>query len=485
MALTEAELADLTTKLADATKTLADADKVRADSDKVRADSEKVRAETDKARADTAVDRLLAQNKTEIAAADLETKRISNEKARSDAEAVRVDKLIERVSGAVPDLSSLSKSTVSFGEGRALRQGEAISLALRRVVCDVAADVVNAVGNPPENEPAVLFVVSDPRLVAALAGYWQIKHEAHQLTLELDAAKQAAEEALKPPTLAGGKVWQLAGPDDAALVVAAVAGKVITQVASLFELDVAVTTSASDIPALSVQAGVVHELLSRTRAEKKLAVEIHHQWARVLTASSGLLAAVNGLVDLDIEVAQTDARLTAHIVALGDPAVDLAEATKDAVDPKTSPDAKAAATQRKTQAQADLARLQVLEESQTDLTAVVQKLRAFSERITKVSAAGEDSPLTAALSVEPLSSGTGNLYVLVVGGAKAETYQVVVKRRILAPRLQVSTAIEVDYLLVRGEQLVAAGHATASAAYRGKISASGATWKKSPALVAP
>src|SRR5690349_6559093 len=155
MTLTPTELADLAKQLADTSKTLAEADKVRADAEKVRADAEQVRVDAEQ-------DERLQQNALEVAAADLDTKVIANDKARWDAQAARTDKLIEQISGAVPDLGSLAKSSVTLAEGKALRQGEMIGLALDKVAAEIAIAVRTGVRELDPLPP--LFVVSDPRV---------------------------------------------------------------------------------------------------------------------------------------------------------------------------------------------------------------------------------------------------------------------------------------------------------------------------------
>jgi hypothetical protein len=174
MTQTPAEIADLLAKAADASKAFAEAEKVRADADKVRADTDKLRSETETARR-------LTENTLAVAAEDLETKRIANAASRAQADAARVDKVITQLSGAVPDLTSLGKSTVTFGERRALRQGESIGLALDRVACDVADGVKTAA----KDKVTQVFVVSDPRIVASLAAYRLLIYEASELKAAL------------------------------------------------------------------------------------------------------------------------------------------------------------------------------------------------------------------------------------------------------------------------------------------------------------
>jgi len=474
MTTTPADLADLAEKLATTSKTLADADKVRAESDKVRADAEKVRADSDKVRADAEQDARLAQNKLDVAGADLETKRIANDKARWEAQSAKTDKLIEQISGAVPDLSSVAKSSVTFGEGKALRQGEMTGLAVAQVAKEIGKTVKEAVGGL-DGEGTSVFVVSDVRVVTALAGYWQTTSEADLLHTELAQAIKNAEEARE--RVGEPRARSLTG--EAVLVAGAAIGKAATEVASLFELDVDVRTSDTDVAATSVQAAVIEQLL-----QGKDKVRVKHQWARVIDESSALLTLVKNLVALDIRAFTVDAELDAAIKTLGDPAADLAKAEKDAVDPKKTKDEHAAAEEAAESARTDLSRLNAFQTLRTRLAAVVEKAHAFALRITTTptgATGAQDSPLAVALSVEPLTTDKAAL-VLVVGGGKAETHQMVVKRRILAPTVQTSTSVEVDYFLVQGDSVLAAGHAQASSSVHGRIKGSGSTWTENAAM---
>lgn len=455
----EETAADLAAKIGEAAKAFADAEKTHAEADKQRADTDKVRAETE-------ADRRLAQNKVDVAAEDLKSKRIANDLARDQANAAHTDKLVEQLTGAVPDLASLGKSTVTFRDGKALRQGESISLALTKVAQDITAKVVAVVDKQdPKRE---VFVVTDPSLVSALAAYSQLKYEASTLKQRVTDAKNAAEEALKPGTPEVHRDLVA----EAGIVAAAVAGKAATQLASLFELDVDVATSATDIPAYTVQTAVIGKLVG-ARPDLK----VRHEWARVSnTADSALVNIIQELTALDIDATTVDALLDAAIKDLGDPASAVAQAEKDAKDDKKSADQKKKAGQAAKDAQRDLGRLAQLQNVRTALTAMLEKARAFAERVTKTPDTGGPSALAQAVSVEPLSA-AGDFCVLVLGGAKAETYQAVVKRRIRFPRIQTSTTVEVDYLLVCDQNVVAGGHQTASAAYAGTIDGDDAEWK--------
>ncbi|WP_076264142.1 hypothetical protein [Intrasporangium flavum] len=108
----------------------------------------------------------------------------------------------------------------------------------------------------------------------------------------------------------------------------------------------------------------------------------------------------------------------------------------------------------------------------------MEKARAFAERVTAPPTGAQDSPLAVALSVEPLTAPDDTPLVLVVGAGTAETYQMVVKRRLFAPRVQSSTSVEVDFFLVKGDVVLAAGHHRAGSSVHARIGGGGSTWNK-------
>lgn len=475
--ITPSKLANLADKLATASKTLADADKVRADAEKVRADSDSVRADTEK-------DRRLAQNALDVADADLDAKRIANDKARADNEVARVDKLIEQLTGAVPDLSSLSKSTVTFGEGKTLRQAESNARALSSIAAGIARQVregIDLTTQPPDSEQPLknvtIFVTSETQLVASITSYWQLLEEAQVTINRLTEATSRANQLLGPEPR---RIAYAIAPG-AATVAAAVAGKAITQVASLFELDVAVTTSDGDIPATAVHAAVIRELLRKPAADTpgvETTVRIQHQWARVPQESSALRAKVTSLIGADIDAAKATARIDQRVDGYDDVAKRLAAAHKAADDEAKASDLR---EQDKTDAEDAAKELQLLarlKEAQGSLAGAVAKAKAFADRITAVSDKTGTSPLMAAYAVEPLGASPNDWFVLVLDAAKVESYQMVVKRRVFAPRVQISTSVTVEFFLLNKDGVVAAGRPTASAAFVAKIARKGAAkWK--------
>ncbi len=463
-------MTDTPKELADAVATLATASKSLADADKTRADTEKVRADLDAQKAN-------AKIASDAAAADLVSKQLANDKSRADLVSARTDKLIEQLTGAVPDLGAITKNGVTFGDGRALRQSEAIGLAVAKIAQQLSSDVAGALQNQGDDQETTLFVTAETSLVAAVAAYWQLVDEATLLTTMLGSAQADAAAALTPATEDNIDIASagLVGAD-VAMVGAAVAGKVITEVASLFEVDTSVTSNVSDIADLSVQAAVLHHLL------KQRHLDVRHHWTRVPQAASPLRAAVSGLIAGDIQAAVTDALLAAAICALGDPSAARDKALKDAANEKLSAEARARAKNDATSATAQIATLARLQTCRTRLEATVGKVKAFADRVSAPAPDKGPSALMAAYAIEPVSQAGDNPWVLVIGPAKAETYQMMVSRRLFSPRLHISTGVEVDYVLLHGARVRRAGHATASAAYSAKLKGNKPDWSRPDAL---
>ncbi len=464
-------MTDTPKDLADAVATLATASKSLAEADKTRADTEKVRADLDAQRAN-------AKIASDAAAADLMTKQLANEKSRADLAAARTDKLIEQLTGAVPDLGAITKNGVTFGDGRALRQSEAIGLAVAKIAREVSTDVAEALHHQGDDTDTTVFITAETSLVAAVAAYWQLVDEATHLTATLASAQSDATAALTPAGVDDIDVATtgFAGAD-VAMVGAAVAGKVISEVASLFEVDTAVTSSVSDIASLSVQAAVLQHLLKHHH------LDLRHHWTRVPDPASPLRTAVSRLIASDIQAAETDALLAAAISALGDPAAARTKALKDAANEELSAEERELARDNTDRATAQIATLATLQTCRTRLTATVAKVKAFADRVS-APAADKVGPsaLMAGYAIEPVSQADDNQWVLVIGPARAETFQMVVTRRLLSPRLHISTGVEVDYVLLHGARVRRAGHATSSAAYTAKLKGNKPDWSRPDAL---
>lgn len=453
----EVEPGALLTAIAGATKTLADAEKVRAETDKLRAEREEIE--------------LLRQNKLEVAGVDLETKRLANQKASQENEAARIDKLISQVTGVLPDIASVGKSTVTFAEGSALRQGEAALLATKAVAGAIAAHI-RAVFESSAPGAGPIYLSSNTSILTAVAGYRQISAEAEVLMTTLNSARSDANKILEqipaPP-------YRRFVEKEAGFALAAFAGAAVQQVASLFELEVAVTTNTSDIAALSMHAAVAGKI-----SEGGFSRELRHESARVPPGDSILLTTIKELVSVDIDLADLALKLDQWIEALGEPVTELAalqEALKAAKSDEERDAEIAEAGER-------IEKLKQAKDARTRLTAVVEKAAAFAARIVKVSDTKGVSPLEQALAVEAMASSTNGdtPLILIIPAAVAETSQLVIKRRIFAPRFQTSTSVQVMYFLVQGENIYASGLASKSISFRGKITRFAAKWSKAKPL---
>jgi hypothetical protein len=460
-------IANAVAKLAEAENTRAEADSVRAKVENSRAEAEKVRAETEKVRVETEDARAAAQAKLEADRADLEGKRIANDKARWDAEVARVDKSIERLTGAIPDLASLQKSTVTFTGDAGLRQAEAVGAAMQTAAIAVATKVVAALGaaapeaevgtaqtdtatGTPSAAPAArVHVTSNTRLMADIAEYRRLDAEIAVLESGLTNAMADAEALLAES--AEHLRFATAAPP-AGIIAATVAGQAITQLASLLEVDVAATTFTTEVGALSAHAAVLAEILRQAPG-----TEVVHESLSTPAATSPLLGRLRNLVTLELRAAVVLARLDRALAALG-------PAKKDE-EPTTT------------------ARRQALADSRTALAAISTKARDLLTRIT-TAPPGEPGSLGTVLAVEALATATAGAepWVLVLGAAPAEASQIVVTRRLLAPRLQTSASVTVDWFLVRGQFVRAAGRECASVAHHARIQRDGAVWSAQTAL---
>ena len=442
----------------------------------------------------------------EAAAADLLAKQLANEKARQELATTRTTALKDALTASVPDLAATASPAVGFTQGATMRQGEATALALADAAGQVARAVATAVGSPAEGEAVRVHVTSDPNLLAAVVRYRQLVAEATLLRSALEAAAGGAQDALAPPEtlveldrefLDAGSSWSGEGIDlevdlgapiggitgaallpalgPTALVAGPLLGEAAAQAAALLEYEVDVRGERADVPARSVHAAVIAALL---RSEVRL--EVVHESIGTPSADSALLGLVTDLVRLDQELVRPALDLDAAVGALGDPAADLTAARK-------ARDAAAEGSPERTEAEGRIrdateraARVVILTGARTAVQAAVTKAAAFVERVARTPDGGGASPLAAAVTVEPLAG--GSTLVLVVGGASAESSQVMVTRRLAAPRLQTATTAEVDWFLVRGPVMVAAGRAGGSVSFHGRIDRKGATWLRVPAL---
>lgn len=430
----------------------------------------------------------------DAAAADLEAKRLANDKARQELVAARAKATSDALGAAVPDLAARERPAVGFSQGATLRQGEATALAL----ADAAAQVARAVAAATP-AGARVHVTADPHLLDAVVRHRRLVAEATLLSSAAEKAAREAKAALarsapepgsRKPGLqtvplearargASGLVGvagaaallPVLGP--AALLAAPVLGEVATQVAALTEIEVDARGERADLPARSVHAAVMAALL---RGEAP--VEITHETHRVPSGDSALLGLVTDLVRWDRDLVGPALELDAAVAALGDPAADLAAARKardaaapDSPERERAEQAEQAATER-------AGRLAALTSARTAVRAAATTAAAFVQQVVTV-AGGGPSPLGAATGIEAvLGDGEDAPYVLLVGGASAESSQLLVTRRLFASWVQTATAVDLDHVLVRGDRVVAAGRAHGAASFHGRIRGKGVVWQR-------
>ncbi|MFV0434492.1 MAG: hypothetical protein ACK5LO_10980 [Leucobacter sp.] len=475
-----------------------------AEAAKIRAEAKKIEAEADQIQASTA-------QKTDTSAT--EQKKAEEEEEEKDTGADAIKDLLDRIAKAMPDTKSFEKNSVTVTEDRILRRGEFVAEAVTDVANQIASDVWRIVsGAEPRVETSdappkpQVFVTSDHRIVANLVLHRQMRAELQQLAAQLEQAVDAGKRLTAPaeqPTefdvleaeqleaflahareitvrlrAVPGSAPLALSPLTAAAAVAPLIGDAVTAAASLLQYDTAVAADTADIPALTLQSAVIRGLTWN-------GIEVIHEWARVapcVAAPQGepsLLTDLEKLTTLDIAAAGELGVLASTISALGDPEAERTEAAKEIAQTKADSYEREAAIQRRAKAESNIERLEQLRTAQARITALVARAQAFVERITNTGDGASASPLALAHSIEPLVARGSELRVLVVGGANTQAEQILLTRRIFAPRAQVSVAAEATYLLLHDERVLTAGNAHASRSYFGRITWEGAIWKPS------
>lgn len=390
------------------------------------ANAAKTTAEADKIRDEVARSAAGAQTALDAARADLNAKQLAN-----------AEKVASLVKAGVPDVASLQRNGVTFAQGRVLRQAEATSLALTEAAEQAAAGVVAAM----KARATTIHLTSDPHLLQNCVAHRLLTAELEVVTTKLRTATQQAKEGLPQSEFATAESLD---PLTGMAVAAGVTGAALNQVLSLFEVETSALQDQSSIPAQSVHAAVAATLL-------QAGLTVRHLTLRVVDPDgTPLLIKVRELMTVQADAAAAVAALQA------------AEADAKAVDPK------------------DPALIAKLAGFRTDLEALSVLAKAFLTRIT-TQTADADSPLTSAMAVAPLLADP-KPFVLVITGADAEASQLVVARRLLAPRVATSVGVSFDYFLVQGEDLKAAGRAHGAHAFHGKVTGNPTQWSTLDAL---
>ena len=341
----------------------------------------------------------------------LDTTRIANDKAIEENRTARVTNLRTQLSAAVPDISALPKNTVSFSEGRALRQAEATTIALQQASVAMAESIDEALRTNSIDVSAPIHISSSTDLVRPLLVYRRLYDEASLLQKELDGEAKAAKALLEPKPRERRDVGAEFAPAapfagaDVGLAAAGALGTAITEVASLFEQDTAIQSLAYDVSVTTVHAAIAHELLQRLGTRK-----VRHETTRLPSLDkSPLLGLIRDLIDSDVELAKITKLLEVRIADLGDPEADAtkAEQAKAAAEKKRDKDAEARADSDLASARERGERLAELKDAKAGIAAVLEKATAFATRVTTAPAAGEPSPLQTAIVVEPLHTDAG------------------------------------------------------------------------------
>jgi hypothetical protein len=454
-------------EIATALSTLATAEKTRAEAASTLATTQKTLADAQTVLLQNEAARAAAATTLEKARLETDAQRLANDKAESDQRILERKELIASVTGAVPDLSTVAKNTVTYADGAAVRGAELTSSALGKAAADVASAIL---GRPEWSKDAAtrtLLVTATRSLIADLALRDQIAAELAHLVDALAAATKTLATALDDAATAVGVDRDLPidtrmlTPIDGALVVAAAAGATVTQLARLAEVDASARMATVAVPARAVHAAVIAALLGKVPSPR-----IRHESMAAPSAASAIITRLSevrtALVTLTADRAQVPALAAQLTVRVSGVEGDEASGPADGGAPSTggaAPPAAGTTTPRYP------ALLTTLTRADARAASLIDQLAAFTGRVTAATDDGR-SPLAIALALEGLDAATA---VLVVGDATAETVQMTVARRFLMPRLHVSAGVGFDWFLLEGDLIVAAGHARGAESTSGRV----------------
>ncbi|MFT3943041.1 MAG: hypothetical protein QM705_04355 [Ancrocorticia sp.] len=395
---------------------------------------------------------------------------------------------LAQIAGLMPNISNLQRNTVTFSEGKALRQAEMIGLGLKAVASDIAKEVRKAVarkkaeaGGEQEtgNEPTSILITSKLADAAAISAYHHLRHEASSLSKVLETARKNAETVRhNPPSRSDGSTtarssgMSLQGGGTPSAAGFALAGEVLTELLSLLETETIVASNTVDIPALNLHTKVINDLLKN--AEDCLKLKLQYVGFGVPTENSDLSKRVSKLTT---EYGMAVSKLQEIEGSVTQVANEMAECQQSR--DHLSRDGNKSQNVKILEDQIDEHQWvqSYLAEVRNQLEAVLFQVKSFIERITTRSEKADMSPLTAAYSAEQFVVTAENSYVLVINGVSAETSQATVTRRLLAPRVHINCSVEADYLLFGNQGIVAAGHPLDSKAYVAILASKGAEWK--------
>jgi len=113
-----------------ATDLLAQAETAAATAADLHAKAEESLANAESTRISNTIAQAGVATADDTAAADLRAKQLANEKAESDQRVLELKEMIALAKGTVPDLSTVQKNTVTFSDGKAMREAEITRAAL-------------------------------------------------------------------------------------------------------------------------------------------------------------------------------------------------------------------------------------------------------------------------------------------------------------------------------------------------------------------
>ncbi|KQX06648.1 MULTISPECIES: hypothetical protein [unclassified Leifsonia] len=373
----------------------------------------------------------IAQDKSKL---DNDTVKLSNEQKVREGKQADYDSLAAKVAAAVPKISEIPMNTLTVPAGTAFRESENVALVLDTAVKALVEDLKSS-PSFPGSEPITIVLTSDSMLAQSAVAYFSLRAEITALTGQATSLNEAAL-ALLDPTGSTPETTDFSGPGDVISAGVAAAATAVTEIAALFETDSTVTNVISEPSEFTVQAKLIRHIRGTFPGATIVLDRVSpiSQDSELLELLESLLAVYGSLTDTSVLLSQKIVELK------GDDNASLRapyQAMKGRVD------------------------------------AVKSRVEALIAKITTVPSTGGMAPLTEAIIRSTTAVAGADTYVLIVPTAKVYTDQVVVKRRFAAPRLAVSTHIELPYVLLKGGHVVWASAPAARTGFTAKFAAHG------------
>jgi hypothetical protein len=428
----------------------------------------KTKEEAEKQRLDNQLELRTMQTSVQLKSEELAKSQLANETSRLDNAKKELDnrfdeltKLTSAGKELVPNLSSVDKNSVTFATGDVLRQAELAARALDRAAHDAAAVIsIRAAGRTVVITSATNLRrdVAQAVLLAAEAG--QHLSLLEELTTTVDTALAAA------PAAPGSVAPSFLDPATAGLAIGSVAASAVTELAKVLSYDVAVTAQTATLPALTIHAALIPRLELLTPAHQELG------WS---DGTSGLAKTLADLRQIVVRLAPKRGVL--------DWAADQAKALDDQIATLTKGIAAATGDEKvELEAQLALARThRATFDGRLDIKqrvdAAVKAYEGFLASAVTAAADGTTA-LGRALAAEPLL--TAGTCALVVPDGAVHAHQLLVTRRIRAPRLQVAVSVEFTWFLTDGTHVLAAGRPSAAVTEYAMFKPEQAYWERTP-----